>query len=75
MSKCEYPEERVYGLDEDECNYRTYEDKRSELIAILERQVNSMLAQMDREENLREKHPALQDAWEAYRIILRTVQV
>lgn len=43
------------------------------LIDVLQTQVRDFRAQVRREEDLREEHPALQDAWEKYQSILKLV--
>jgi len=49
-------------------------DKRTDLLRSAKRKNKAYKQQEIKERKLREEYPALQDAWEKYQIILRTVE-
>lgn len=49
-------------------------DERDKLLSKARREALSYKQQAQKEEKLREQHPALQDAWEKYQTILRLVE-
>jgi len=55
-------------------DYKPREDRRDRRIELLEERIKELIADANVEEVLRENSPALQDAWEKYQIVLRTVR-
>ena len=62
-----------YFNDYDDYDTAYENDKRNERMELLEDSVAAYKAKAMHEEVLRERYPALQDAWESYQIILKTV--
>jgi len=62
-----------YNYDYD-LGYKPREDRRDARIKMLEERIQEIKAEVEKEEDLRERHPALQDVWEQYQIILKTVR-
>ena len=58
---------------EEDYSYRSREDRRNERIELLEQRIAADKAKAVHEAVLREMYPALQDAWEKYQIVLRTI--
>ena len=54
-------------------DYASWDDRREKLITSLSYRLADIEKRFEREEELREHSPALQDAWEKYQIILRTI--
>ena len=63
-----------YDYDYD-LGYKPREDRRDARIKMLEDRIQEIKQVAEAEEKLREKHPALQNVWEQYQIILKTVKV
>lgn len=61
-----------YDYDYD-LGYKPREDRRDSRIKMLEERIQEINAERLTEEKLRDKHPALQDVWEQYQIILKTI--
>lgn len=55
-------------------NHKPREDRRNERIKMLEDRIQEIKQAARDEEELREQYPALQDAWEKYQIVLKTVK-
>ena len=55
-------------------DYEDSETRRNRRVRQLESVIKQFEDDITKEEELRDKSPALQDAWEAYQIVLRTVR-
>ena len=64
------PVKAIDVLDRQKNRIKQYENK----IYWLQREMELMKATAAYEKQMRENHPSLQDAWEKYQIILRTIQ-
>jgi len=62
-----------YNYDYD-LGYKPRDDRRDRRIEMLEERIQEIKKEALDEEELREKSPALQDAWEQYQIILNTIR-
>ena len=67
MSEFRYDYE--YNFD-----YEDSDTRRNRKVKQLESVIQQFEDEAAKEEELRDKSPALQDAWEAYQIVLRTVR-
>jgi len=59
--------------DEYDQDYASWDDRRERLITSLSHRITDIEKCIEREEELRAEYPSLQDAWEKYQIVLRTV--
>lgn len=59
--------------DETEYDYTSWDNRREKLITAMSNKINDIEQNTIYEEELRNKYPSLQDAWEKYQIILKTV--
>jgi len=62
-----------YDYDYD-LGYKPREDRRDARIRMLEDRIQEIKKEAEDEEELREHSPSLQDAWEQYQIILKTIR-
>ena len=53
--------------------YKPREDRRDSRIRMLEKRIGAIKEEAEAEAKLRKKHPSLQNAWEQYQIVLKTI--